>query len=135
MSMTMSALPGPVYVGVDLAAEPARTGIAVIREHSVQHRLVIEKARLGADDDALIEWVIAGTKTGVDVPLGWPQTFVEHVLAHSTGLLTGQTTSAIAWRRSMALRHTDLLIGERFGLRPLSVSTDRIAYPALRWSV
>src|SRR5699024_1049521 len=70
-----------------------------------------------------------------DVPLGWPQTFVEHVLAHSTGLLTGQTTSAIAWRRSMALRHTDLLIGERFGLRPLSVSTDRIAYPALRWSV
>lgn len=133
--MTVGTHAELVYAGVDLAAEPARTGIAVIREQTDQQRIVIEEARLGADDDALVEWVIAAAKTGVDVPLGWPQTFVEHVLAHSTGGLTGLTTSDIDWRRSMAMRRTDLMVGERLGLRPLSVATDRIAYPALRWSV
>ncbi|WP_225973238.1 DUF429 domain-containing protein [Nesterenkonia natronophila] len=126
---------GLVYAGVDLAAEPARTGLAVITGHSDQQELVIEEARLGVEDGAVVEMVIAADKTGVDVPLGWPQTFVEHVWAHSTGALTGLGTSDIAWRRSMAMRRTDLLVGERFGLRPLSVATDRIAYPALRWTV
>ena len=133
--MTIGSHAGPMYVGVDLAAEAARTGIAVIRERPDQQRLVIEEARRGADDDILVELVIAATKTGVDVPLGWPRAFVEHVLAHSTGRLTGLTTSDIDWCRSMAMRRTDLLLGERLGLRPLSVATDRIAYLALRWSV
>lgn len=32
------------------------------------------------------------------------------------------------------MRHTDRAVHERTGLTPLSVATDRIAHPALRWA-
>lgn len=34
----------------------------------------------------------------------------------------------------MAMRTTDLAVRDRTGIVPLSVSTDKIAYPALRWA-
>lgn len=41
-----------VYAGVDLAADPKRTGLATIRDEG--ERVVVEDARLGAGDDAII---------------------------------------------------------------------------------
>ncbi|MDN5899501.1 MAG: DUF429 domain-containing protein, partial [Brachybacterium sp.] len=38
------------------------------------------------------------------------------------------------WRRGLAMRATDLEVRRRTGLTPLSVATDRIAHPALRWA-
>ena len=122
-----------VYAGVDLAADPKRTGLATIRDEG--ERVVVEDARLGAGDDAISSVVGGARKTGVDVPFGWPRPFVEHVAAHSAGTLGSAPDSGPAWRRSMTARRTDAVVRECFGLVPLSVSADRIAHPALRWSV
>lgn len=133
--MNIGSASDPVYVGIDLAADASRTGVAVMQEQPDQQRLVVEEASLGADDDALVDLAAEAAKTGVDVPLGWPQSFVEHVRSHAAGALTGLKDSDLEWRRSKVMRGTDMLVREQFGLTPLSVAADRIAYPALRWTV
>lgn len=122
------------YVGVDLAADPARTGLAMIREEPDRNVVIVENVTLGVSDDDLIDEITAAEKTGVDVPFGWPRPFVERLVEHSAGVMAPPADTGLEWRRSMAMRRTDLVVRERFGLVPLSVATDRIAYPALRWS-
>lgn len=117
-----------MFLGIDLAADPARTGLAVLIDGH------ITAAQLGASDAEIAAAVATATKAGVDVPLGWPQAFVNHVSAHARGVQKADE-SGPQWRRTMALRRTDVVVQERFGQRPLSVSTDLIAHPALRWSV
>ena len=120
------------YAGVDLAADPARTGIAVIREEP--GRVVVERVDLGATDDDVLAVVRDAHRAGIDVPFGWPSPFVDYICAQATGQVTAPPSTDPAWRRSMAQRTTDLHVRSRTGLIPLSVSTDRIAYPALRWA-
>lgn len=120
------------YAGVDLAADPARTGIAVIRED--HDRVVVERVELGAADDAVLAVVRDVHRAGIDVPFGWPAPFVAYICAQATGQVPAPPATDPAWRRSMAQRTTDLHVRTRTGLIPLSVSTDRIAYPALRWA-
>jgi hypothetical protein len=67
------------------------------------------------------------TKVGIDAPFGWPIEFVDALARHSTN---GRWTSAPVSR--LALRETDRLVHLHTGKRPLSVSTDRIAYTAMR---
>lgn len=119
------------FVGIDMAAESRRTGLAVLGGDDGG---TVELVRLGADDDLLVESVHGAEKAGVDVPLGWPQPFVELVAAHAAGVLPAPASTDIHWRRTLAMRATDLHVRARTGLTPLSVSTDRIAYPALRWA-
>lgn len=120
------------FVGVDLAAQPRRTGLAVLRE--ADGSVVVEVARSGAEDDDLLAVIPGSAKTGVDVPLGWPDRFVDLVTAHAAGTLCPPDSTGDAWRRDLAMRATDLSVHQRTGLTPLSVSTDRIAHPALRWA-
>lgn len=122
------------YVGIDLAAAAERTGAAVLVEDPHSGRLVLEQALLGADDDAIVELVLGADKAGVDVPFGWPEPFLRLVTGHRAGTLAPALDSGPSWRRELALRTTDRAVHELTGLTPLSVSTDRIAYPALRWA-
>ncbi|MDI3331401.1 MAG: DUF429 domain-containing protein [Micrococcus sp.] len=122
------------FVGVDLAAAPERTGLAVLVEVPADGTLRVERAMLGADDDEIVGTIGAGDRAGVDVPFGWPESFVRFIAAHSEGTVTPVAGTGPDWRRSLALRATDLAVRELTGLNPLSVSTDRIAYPALRWA-
>lgn len=117
-----------IFVGIDLAAEPANTGLVVLYGNEVVG------ARNNVTDQLIIEHIHKADKAGVDVPIGWPQPFVEHVRRHAAGQKVG-TDSSISWRRQMAMRETDQEVHRLTGVRPMSVSTDRIAYPALRWSV
>lgn len=123
---------GRRFIGVDLGADPARTGLAVLADDG--GRLRVESAVRGASDEEIIEAIGAGVKAGVDVPLGWPAPFVGHLKRHAAGADVGVEDSGPEWRRGMALRRTDLRVWEVTGQRPLSVSTDLIAHPALRWS-
>lgn len=122
------------FVGVDLAAAPERTGLAVLVEDEGGGTLTVERAVLGADDDEIIETISTADRSGVDVPFGWPESFVRLVAEHGGGELTPVADTGPAWRRGLALRATDVAVRELTGLNPLSVSTDRIAYPALRWA-
>jgi hypothetical protein len=120
------------FVGVDLAAQPRRTGLAVLRD--LGGTLLVTQARSGAEDDELVRAITGSVKTGVDVPVGWPDRFVDLLAAHAAGTLSPPDSTGDAWRRDLAMRATDLAVHRRTGLTPLSVSTDRIAHPALRWA-
>lgn len=122
------------FVGVDLAAAPERTGLAVLIEDAGRGTLTLERAELGAGDDEIVAVIAAGDRAGVDVPFGWPASFVRFLTEYSEGRLTAGGDTGPDWRRGLALRSTDLAVRARTGLTPLSVSTDRIAYPALRWA-
>jgi hypothetical protein len=112
-------------VGVDLASQPARTAACQVRW--VNDRAEVEELKVGVDDDRILELARLGDKLGIDVPLGWPDAFVTSVTAHHAGR---------AWpgssQRSLCFRETDRLVHRETRRPPLSVSSDRIAIPAMR---
>ncbi len=97
-------------------------------------RCVLERVEVGAEDETIIEAIRTATRAGVDVPLGWPEPFVDLLRAHAAGTLPAPGTTGPQWRRGLAMRATDREVYRRIGLTPLSVSTDRIAHPAMRWA-
>jgi predicted nuclease with RNAse H fold len=77
--------------------------------------------------------VVGRGLAAVDCPLGWPEPFVEFLLSHRTG--QGEPPpglSGLAWRWTLSRRTTDLAREVATGVRPLSVSADRIAAVATR---
>lgn len=117
-------------VGVDLAAEAARTAVAIVDWRP--GGAVVRNLRLGADDDAVCAAVEDAHLAGIDCPFGWPDGFVALVEAHHAGRLAAPSSSDRAWRRPLTMRATDLWVHEHTGLVPLSVAADRIAHAALR---
>ena len=108
-------------LGVDLASQPANTSVAVLEGTTVA------ELHSTADDDTIVELAARCDAVGIDAPLGWPDAFVAMVNAHHRrDALPGAEPGALQ------LRHTDLVVHERTGKRPLSVSTDRIGVVALR---
>lgn len=129
----MSAVTSRIFAGVDLAADPRRTGLAVLREADGAVR--IEDVHVGASDDDVLAAIIPASKAGVDVPFGWPRRFVDLVAGHQAGDLESPADPGPDWRRAVLFRETDLEVRRRVGKTPLSVAADKIAYPAIRWAV
>ena len=124
-----ATVPGVITVGVDLGAEPKRTAAAMLQWRSDGVELL--ELLTVADDEAILDLALQADKTGIDCPLGWSDDFVEFVNAHHTGLVPSTPVDANA-RKPLRYRATDLhLIDEKVG-RPLSVSSDLIAVPAMR---
>jgi len=121
---------GVITVGVDLAAEPAKTAAAVLRWDN--GRAVVEQLRLGASDGDIVGLAGAAAKIGIDCPLGWPVDFVDFVTRHQAGRVERDEGSSIPARTKLAYRRTDLVVGALGGPMPLSVSTDRIGRAAMR---
>jgi predicted nuclease with RNAse H fold len=122
-----------ITVGVDLAAEPKNTAVARLEWANGECR-VLELSVMQSDDD-VVNAVVTSDKAGLDCPLGWPDAFIEFVTVHQTGHVSvGPGLDGRAWRRTLANRLTDLAVHEHPDLKltPLSVSTDRIAHPAMR---
>lgn len=118
-------------VGVDLAAEATRTAVAVLRW--APGRVDVERLLLGADDVQVLAALDGAERGALDVPFGWPDPFVEFLVAHSDGHLVAPIGgTGIAWRRTLSRRATDLEVERRTGVRPLSVAADRIAAVAMR---
>src|ERR1700761_619858 len=118
-------------VGVDLAAEPDRTAVAVLGWGD--GKAVVEDLYVGADDEAVLAVLAAADKAGIDAPFGWPDAFAAFLAAHQAGDvpvpggLTGQQ-----WRRQLAWRHTDETVRAVTGIIPLSVAADKIGHAAMR---
>lgn len=129
--MTLERPRSTTFLGNDLAADPKNTGLAILREDGA---CVLDQVRVGIEDDDIVEAIQTAGQTGVDVPLGWPKRFVELITAHAGGTVAAPNSTGRDWRRSHAMRATDAEVHRHTGLTPLSVSTDRIAYPALRWA-
>ena len=122
-------------MGVDLAAEPANTAIAVIEWRPAGAR--VTAMEMPADDDAVVAAAGGVDKVGIDCPLGWPDAFVEFLNAQRDDVLTvpdavPDAVSGLAWRRSLAYRRTDEHVRASLRIIPLSVATDRIGLTAMR---
>ena len=113
-------------IGIDVASQAIGTAACWVRWEHGEAR--IEKVEHRLEDDRLLEVLSERADTiGVDVPLGWPDDFVAAVSAHHAGRPFGDTESA-----SLTRRATDSWVWANLLQMPLSVSTDRIAYPAMR---
>ncbi len=120
--------------GVDLAAEAAGTGLAVLRVEP--GNVALESLQLGVDDETIVRATRDVSLIGIDCAFGWPVDFVDFVSRHAAGgELSGSDAGDLAWRRRLAHRETDRVVTERTGARPLSVATDRLGMTALRCAV
>lgn len=118
-------------VGIDLAAELSKTAVASVVWEGETARVV--DLRLGATDDQLIEAVAGADKCGIDAPFGWPDAFVEFVVAHHRRESSRELElNSRAGRLPLVRRRTDRVVHQVTGIVPLSVSADLIAHVALR---
>lgn len=119
-------------IGVDLAAGVPGTALAEIEWAPGRARLV--RLQVGVDDVDIVASVGADGWLGLDCPLGWPDAFVDFVGAHHLGEQPqlGEVDGGADWRRGLVYRRTDVVVRDRIGRWPLSVSTDRLGVTALR---
>ena len=119
-----------ITAGVDLSSQTAHTASCII-EWSGQSATVTD-LEVDVDDRSISALAQTVDKLGIDVPLGWPLAFAEAVAQHSRqGSWPVDYThgDALAYR----YRRTDLWVWKALRTSPpLSVSTDRIAIPAMR---
>src|SRR5262245_29591331 len=114
-----------ITLGIDLSASAKNTGVCRIdwRDNAA----FIDIAECGADDVRLCELVAQADRVGIDVPLGWPDAFVEAVGRHQRHQLWPDVE-----RDHLLLRETDRYVLKETRRRPLSVAADRIAVTAIR---
>jgi hypothetical protein len=116
-----------------MASNPAQTSLACIEWTS--DGAIIRNVTSPAGDDVIAAVMGQADKTGIDCPLGWPESFVDFVTAHRSAHVT---ISGAGWpgrRSELTMRRTDIVVHERLKLKPLSVSADRIAYVAMRCAI
>jgi predicted nuclease with RNAse H fold len=107
-------------IGIDLAAQPKNTALCTIEWTGTEAQVRNCSSNVEAAADA-------ADKVGIDVPFGWPQTFVSAVTAyHNYHMWPSATSLALRYRR------TDLYVQNATLKWPLSVSSDRIACTAFR---
>jgi predicted nuclease with RNAse H fold len=115
-------------LGIDLSANPLKTGACEVDWDAGTVRLLPRPT----EDEALVEAVQRADLTGIDIPLGWPDAFVDAVTAHHRGDdWPPVDLPPPVDRVALSYRATDLASIER-GARPLSVSTDRIGVATMR---
>jgi len=112
-------------VGIDLSSQPKHTATCAIAWGKT---VVVQEPQLGANDSSLIAAMNSGDKIGIDIPLGWPEHFVSAIGSHHSGQKWPKPHSD----DGLYLRQTDRFVWARVGRRPLSVSSDKIAIPAMR---
>jgi predicted nuclease with RNAse H fold len=113
-------------LGIDLAAKDPKTAACLLDWSS--GRATVERLDENQSDAALRDLAKEATWIGIDVPFGWPAAAMEAIAAYGDrGRWSSKATTP-----ELAFRKTDLLVRERAGLWPLSVSSDRIAVTAWR---
>jgi predicted nuclease with RNAse H fold len=119
-----------ITAGVDLSSQTAHTASCVV--HWSRGRAAVRHLALDVDDAAIGDLVGRVDKLGIDAPLGWPVAFAAAVAEHSCNgswPADYNHSDAVAYR----YRRTDLWVWKTMKTSPpLSVSTDRIALPAMR---
>ena len=112
-------------LGVDLAAQPKNTAWCAIQwTGGAANTVDMDR---GASDATLLQLFADSARVGIDVPLGWPDDFVQAVADHREGRPWSRADS-----KRLRFRETDRFVHERTRRWPLSVSSDRIGITAMR---
>jgi predicted nuclease with RNAse H fold len=118
-------------LGIDLAAQPNNTSACAIDWGAGPP--VVTDLRSGLNDENLLAAIADADKAGIDAPFGWPDEFVDAVLAHREGgRWPGRGEDQDLYRFRLSFRATDRRLIEKGIRRPLSVSTDLIGVVAMR---
>lgn len=116
-------------IGVDCATQPRKTGLA--RASWSGDRIRLEEARRAHPSEPAADILCAWMSTPnpvllcLDAPLGWPAALGRELSGHCAGERIAEDADA------MFHRHTDRVIQERLGKRPLEVGANFIARTAL----
>jgi predicted nuclease with RNAse H fold len=126
-----------LIAGLDLAAEPKNTALAVIDWRADSASLL--ELRLDVRDSEIVDAASGFDKLGIDCALGWPKPFADFLAAQvaSAGRANPNPNhdsfvGDIDFRRTLAYRETDRNLYQLTGRWPLSVSTDRLGLTAIR---
>jgi len=120
-----------ITAGIDLAAEPKSTALALIDFSGTTAKL--EQLLLGVEDSQIVKETKDAIKIGIDCAFGWPVEFYNFLTQHMDPSLKPQGIDGdMQWRRRLAFRETDRQVREVIGRWPLSVSTDRLGLTAMR---
>jgi hypothetical protein len=124
--------------GIDLASQPRNTALCLIEWRdgdAAVRELARGTDRFGdrLDDKRLLHAIVgdlygpAPAMTAIDAPLGWPALFAQ-VIANQA-----EWPDALEENPPNLLRRaTDVHVGALTGKQPLAVTTERIAYAAIR---
>lgn len=112
-------------LGIDFAAQPKSTAASLVRW--APGRAEIKSLTVPADDNAVVALSVDADKIGVDVPLGWPNSFIKAVGKHQVAEKWPSSTN-----HELRYRRTDVFVHSKTKRWPLSVSTDRIGVAAFR---
>ncbi len=117
--------PGPLTLGIDLAAQPAGTA-ACLLSWSDAGAAVVTLAR-DLDDDALTRLRRRAGMVAIDAPFAWPEGLSSALAMWSSERRWPEVTP-----QSLRYRVTDLEVQRHTGIWPLSASADRIGVVAWR---
>lgn len=117
-------------VGVDLASQDKKTALCVIDWDAGR----VVRLQVGVSDEEIVDATTAPgvEKLAIDAPLGWPEPFVRALASYHDGGPFPVAAGEREQRKGFYLRETDRVVERAVAKRPLSVSTDKIAYIALR---
>jgi predicted nuclease with RNAse H fold len=120
-----------ITAGIDLAAEPKATALALIEWGKNQAELQL--LSLGVNDEQIVGLAKSADKIGIDCAFGWPVEFFEFLTQHmNPNQKPKGIDGAMDWRRTLSHRETDREVRKITGRWPLSVSTDRLGLTAMR---
>jgi predicted nuclease with RNAse H fold len=120
-------------LGVDLAAQPCNTGVCEIVWG--KHGGTVSVLDGPHTDERLVALMAGADKVGVDVPFGWPEPFVDALVAHRDGReWPGCGRDPDGHRRQLRLRRTDEYVRTIYGRDPMSVSSNLLSITAMRWA-
>lgn len=120
-----------ITAGIDLAAEPKATALALIEWSKNQAEL--QGLFLGVEDQQLVKLTQGANKIGIDCAFGWPVEFFEFLTQHmNPNKIPKGIDGSMEWRRTLSHRETDRAVRALTGRWPLSVSTDRLGLTAMR---
>lgn len=120
--------------GIDWATKPKNRALVQLQYDSSTARARVTKIEQQLPHDMIAQIVNdpAIQVVGVDIPFGWPASFVEFV-GHWSATYRPQA-SRPGMAKHFSYRTTDLFVQETLGKWPLSVSSERIALGAFAWA-
>ncbi len=121
--------------GIDWATEATHRALVVLHTDLARRRITVAKIVSPLVDHSVVRTTQdqAISAIGVDIPFGWPRSFVRFVGEWSPSLARRKDLVAPA-AEHFRYRTTDLVVQRTLGKWPLSVSSDRIALGAFAWA-
>jgi predicted nuclease with RNAse H fold len=94
-----------ICAGIDLAAEPKGTALAILDFKNHKAKLVYLEQ--GLDDQALIDKTINADKVGIDCAFGWPIEFAKFIAQNQDPTNKEPIDGGMDFRRTLSFRETD----------------------------